>query len=159
MDESGRGFYKRTVNPAKFSARLRNIDWFQPSAIAIIAGNLVPLVAVFIFHWDVFSLVFLFWLENIVVGVINVFKILLAGVGAKDLSPFGSMITVGMKAVGIPFFCMHYGVFTLMQGVFVVGFLTTAGRMVPVRSPRRIFLKLFATIIWNGLWPRSLRVI
>jgi len=121
MDESCGRFYKHPVNPAKFITRFRHIDWLQPSVIAIIVANLVPLVALFVFHWDVFSLLFLFWLENVIIGVFNVLKMLLAGVGARDLPPFGWVVFGGLKLFMIPFFCMHYGLFTFVHGMFIVG--------------------------------------
>jgi hypothetical protein len=115
------------VNSARFITRFRNIDWLQPSVIAIIVANLVPLVALFVFHWDVFSLVFLFWLENVIIGIINVLKIALAGVGANDLPPLGGLVFGGLKLFMIPFFCMHFGTFTLVQGVFVISLFGPGG--------------------------------
>lgn len=122
MDEIRRQSYKHAVNPAKLITRFRDIDWLQPSVIAIIAANLAPLVALFLFHWDVFSLLFLFWLENVIIGVFNVLKMLLAGVGAKDLPPFGWVFFTALKCFLIPFFCFHYGLFTFVHGMFIVGF-------------------------------------
>lgn len=122
MDEIRHRFYKHKVNPAKFTARFRNIDWLQPSVIAIVAGNLAPLVALFLFHWDVFSLLFLFWLENVIIGIFNVLKMALAGVGAKDLPPFGWVVFGMLKCFLIPFFCVHYGLFTFVHGMFIIGF-------------------------------------
>src|ERR1700683_2017704 len=120
MDENASGSYKRPVNPAQFIARFQRIKWLQPSVIALLIANLSPLVAVFIFHWDVFSLLFLFWLENVIVGIVNVLKMLLAGTGAKDLPPHGSAVFWVLKAFLIPFFCVHYGAFTFGHGIFIV---------------------------------------
>jgi Family of unknown function (DUF6498) len=122
MDEIRHGSYKRAVNPAKLITRFRDIDWLQPSVIAIIVANLTPLVALFVFHWDVFSLLFLFWLENVIIGVFNVLKMLLAGVGARDLPPFGWVAFTALKCFLIPFFCFHYGLFTFVHGMFIIGF-------------------------------------
>lgn len=97
----------------------RRIDWLRPSVIALLMANCVPLVALFVFHWDVFSLMFLFWLENVIIGVLNIFKMLLAGVGAKDLPRYGSVVFWLIKLLIIPFFCLHYGGFTFAHGMFI----------------------------------------
>lgn len=110
------------MNSGQFLGRFQRIQWLQPSVIALVLGNLVPLFALFFFHWDVFSLLFLFWLENVVIGIFNVFKMLLAGVGARDLPPYGWIFFGAIKLFLIPFFCVHYGMFTFVHGMFVVGF-------------------------------------
>lgn len=38
------------------------------AGLARLAANLVPVAGVFVFDWDVFPLVLLFWLENVIVG-------------------------------------------------------------------------------------------
>ena len=100
--------------PADISAVLKRIDWLRPSVIALVASNLVPLVGVFVFRWEIFPLLFLFWLENVVVGVSNVLKMLFA-------APQDPVRWVA-KLFIIPFFCVHYGMFTLVHGAFVIGF-------------------------------------
>jgi len=72
--------------------RLQRIDWLQPSVIALVAANLVPLAGVFLFHWEVFPLLFLFWLENIVIGVINAAKMILASGGLLDSASAGAVL-------------------------------------------------------------------
>jgi len=102
------------MQPAEISATAKRIDWQQPSVIALVAANLVPLVGVFVFHWEVFPLLFLFWLENIVVGGSNVLKMLFAA--PRDLARWAAKLFL------IPFFCVHYGGFTLVHGVLVIAF-------------------------------------
>jgi len=102
------------MQPADISATVKHIDWQRPSVIALVAANLVPLVGVFVFRWEVFPLLFLFWLENIVVGVSNVLKMLFAA--PRDLARWAAKLFL------IPFFCMHYGGFTLVHGVLVIAF-------------------------------------
>src|SRR5690348_15210944 len=55
-----------SVNPI---GHLRDIDWRQPSVIALVLANLVPVFGVLALHWEVFPLMFLFWSENVIVGV------------------------------------------------------------------------------------------
>jgi hypothetical protein len=91
----------------------RDIDWRQPSVIALILANLVPLFGVVFLHWEVFPLMFLFWSENLIVGVFNVLKMF----AANPSSPFS---WIG-KLFIIPFFCVHYGMFIFIHGMLVVG--------------------------------------
>jgi hypothetical protein len=101
------------VNPLKSFGEISARDWQRPSVLALVLANLVPVVGVLYFGWEVFPLMFLFWSENVIVGCFNVLKMLLAA----PESPVGWVVKVFM----IPFFCVHYGMFTFVHGVFVVG--------------------------------------
>lgn len=90
----------------------RDIDWRQPSVIALILANLVPIFGVVFLHWEVFPLMFLFWSENVIIGVFNVLKMLTA----NPSLPVEWIVKVFM----VPFFCVHYGMFTFVHGIFVV---------------------------------------
>lgn len=86
------------------------IQW-TPSAIALLAANLVPVAGVLLFGWDLFSVVLLYWLENAVIGVFNVVKM-----AVNRTQEPGKLF---MKLFMIPFFCVHYGGFLMGHGVFV----------------------------------------
>ncbi|HEY6059828.1 MAG TPA: DUF6498-containing protein [Gemmatimonadales bacterium] len=86
--------------------------WPISSAVLIVA-NVVPLLGVLTHHWTVFAVVLLYWCENVVVGVFNVLRMLFA-------QPQNALVQAG-KAFLIPFFCVHYGMFTFVHGVFVFG--------------------------------------
>ena len=81
------------------------------SVWVLLAANLVPLAGVLLWGWDVFALVLLFWMENVVIGALNVLKMLLA-------DPADMALWAG-KAFMTPFFCFHYGMFTAIHGTFV----------------------------------------
>ena len=81
--------------------------------LALIASNVFPLVGVLVFHWEIFPLLLLFWCENVIIGFFNTLKMLCA-------SP-GEALGWAAKLFLIPFFCFHYGMFTFVHGVFVVG--------------------------------------
>lgn len=93
--------------------RAKPEDWLRPSVLALIAANLVPLAGVFLFGWEVFPLLLLFWFENVIIGFFNVLKMLFASPDQKLLW--------AVKLFIVPFFCFHYGMFTFVHGVFVVG--------------------------------------
>ena len=100
------------MSPLKFFGETSGSDWLRPSVIALLLANLVPVFGVLCLHWEVFPLMFLFWSENVIVGVFNVLKMLCADPGQP-------VIWAG-KLFVIPFFCVHYGMFTFVHGIFVV---------------------------------------
>jgi Family of unknown function (DUF6498) len=84
-----------------------------PSAFVLIAANLSVLYGVLALGWDVFPVVFLFWLENVIVGLINILKFL----ALKPADAFGWIAKIFI----IPFFSIHYGMFCMVHGIFVMG--------------------------------------
>lgn len=113
-----------------------------PSALALIAVNAIPLAGVFFLDWRVFDLLALFWLENVIVGIINVLRMITGSLFNKDL---------GAIILG-PFFCVHYGMFTFVHGIFVMSFFgRDAGISVGTDAS---LLALIDTVITQGglLW-------
>lgn len=92
--------------------KLEPFELLRPSVIFLTVANLIPLYGVFALGWQVFPVLLLFWMENVVVGVFNVLKMLLA-------SPAEGK-SWAAKVAMIPFFCFHYGIFTAVHGIFVI---------------------------------------
>jgi hypothetical protein len=90
------------------------------SIVALAGFNLVPLIGVLAWGWNVSTILVLYWVENGVVGLLNIPKILIAqgsapaprGLGASTLGPV-------TKAGIAGFFVFHYGIFWLVHGIFV----------------------------------------
>jgi hypothetical protein len=100
------------------------------SALFLIAVNIVPLVGVLIFDWSLFSIVFLYWIENGIVGFFNVLKIAWARKPVSSESRFtinGRPAGRASKLFIIPFFIFHYGMFWVVHGVFVIVFFGLLG--------------------------------
>jgi len=93
---------------------LNNIA-FTPSVIFLIAANAVPIFGAIYFGWDVATILILYWLESVVIGVLNIPKIL-ACRKTEDGS-FGSAIS-NLFLSG--FYMVHYGMFTGVHGVFLM---------------------------------------
>ena len=113
----------------------------KPTTLGIVAANLVPAVGVLFFGWDAFAVVFLYWLENAVIGFFNVFKMALAagsiqsaGVAAArairsdDAEQLMGKVrtprrrhagSAGLKLFLIPFFVVHYSGFMFVHGLFI----------------------------------------
>jgi hypothetical protein len=83
-----------------------------PSAYVLLATNLIPLVGIALHNWTVFQVLLLYWCENVVVGGFNVLRMLAAQPQSE--------VTWAGKLFLIPFFCVHYGMFTFVHGMFVV---------------------------------------
>ena len=98
--------------------------FLRPSALVLVLANLGPVYGVMLLGWKVFPVVFLFWLENLVIGALNVFRMLLADPGNKPVWL--------LKLFIVPFFCIHFGLFTFVHGIFVMGFF---GGMFQVGAP------------------------
>jgi len=85
------------------------------SLAALVVVNLIPLIGVFWWQWDVGSLVILYWSENIVIGFYTLVKMV-------TRNPLGG-IFMGL------FFLIHYGGFCAVHGLFVLSL--TSGEMPP----------------------------
>jgi hypothetical protein len=81
------------------------------SLLILILANLVPVAGIFLFNWDVFSILFFYWIESAVVGLFNIAKMFMI----KSVNAFG----VSHKTSGIVFFIVHYSLFMLGHGVFL----------------------------------------
>lgn len=100
--------------------------------VLLIAFNLVPLAGVLLWGWNVATLLALYWVENGIVGILNVPKILLArGPATPPEGQSPDSPAAGPQAATIPFFLIHYGIFWLVHGFFVFAlpqFVGFAGR-------------------------------
>ncbi len=84
----------------------------------LVAVNLAPLVGVFLFDWDAFRLIALFWLENLFIGALGIVRVVRAG-PTSLFEPF--------------FFIVHYGLFCMAHGLILVELLgpDTPGAEIP----------------------------
>ncbi|MBI1381295.1 MAG: hypothetical protein GC161_09410 [Planctomycetaceae bacterium] len=82
------------------------------TAAALVVANLVPLFGALFLDWSVYELMALFWFENLILGAINVVRLLT--VAPTDKVPLPAKLFL------VPFFCVHYGLFTFVHGTFVV---------------------------------------
>ena len=104
------------------------------AVIALLVANAIPLVGVLFFGWNVWTILIVYWLENGIVGVFNVLRMLKAE-GTDDestgrMTMNGRPVDSNAKASLIPFFCMHYGIFWVVHSIFVLT-LPIFGSMAP----------------------------
>lgn len=97
------------------NAILEKIGWEElpkTSLYALLAANLIPLLGVMALGWRVGDIMFLFWLENAIIGVFNIVRMLIA--------TGGGILAFVMKLPTVAFFTVHYGLFTFVHGIIVI---------------------------------------
>ena len=111
-----------------------------PSALVLIGANAVPLLGVIFLHWTVYSILLLYWSENVVVGAFNIVRMAVAE--PRDITANASKLFL------IPFFTVHYGMFTFVHGMFVLALFGPGG---PSMSPAALLAAVRAAGIGYGV--------
>jgi hypothetical protein len=120
--------------------------------VLLVAANLIPLAGVLFWDWDVQLVLVMYWLENGIVGLLNIARILAARGGSPmPLSPLAN----GIFAV---FFAVHYGIFWMVHGVFImvitnVGGFLASGFRTPfevVAADPQVALAALALLLSHG---------
>jgi hypothetical protein len=108
----------------------RLVAWYRVGSstgavVALIVANAIPLFGVLFLGWNVWTILTIYWLENGVVGFFNVLKM----ARAEGSVPVGSGVVATVngrpiagsgKSILIPFFILHYGLFWLVHGIFIL---------------------------------------
>ncbi|TAK01859.1 MAG: hypothetical protein EPO36_04350 [Chloroflexota bacterium] len=96
------------------------------TAVASLVGaNLVPLVGVLFWGWDLWTILALYWAENGIVGLWNIAKILRAEGPVPASAPAAARL-ISRAGVAM-FFMVHYGIFWVVHGIFVIVALPAFG--------------------------------
>lgn len=74
--------------------------------------NLFVLAGVLAWGWPPGNVLVLFWVENVILGVVTAVRIATAQGGLQPGAPTGS------RVAKVLFFTVHYGIFALVHGVF-----------------------------------------
>ena len=120
---------------------MRGFAKYRSSGVTLIMANLLPLIGVLFWGWDIFPLLCLYWAETVIIGGINVLKIITCSPDretfAKQRPPFrGSktqeqvlqelrnvaIVHHGIKILIVPFFALLFGFTCFIHGAFVFGF-------------------------------------
>ena len=97
------------------------------TAIALVLANAIPLAGVLFFGWSLWTVLVLYWVENGIVGLWTIPRILLArGALTIPTAARGAatvilpLISGAARPIVAAFFALHYGVFWLGHGFFVL---------------------------------------
>ena len=114
------------------------------SLASLVGANLFPFIGIFLFGWDVRYIVLLYWVENLIAGFYNILKIALLRTDQTS-SPLEKMFL-------IPFFCVHYGGFCAVHGLFLTVFFKIGPSSSPLAGSSHwwgplIFIQLLYSVI------------
>lgn len=85
----------------------------RPVFIALLVLlNALPVYGVFNWGWKSFDLIFLYWLENLIIGGFMILRIV--------IRPYSHAVEFVLPVFFAPFFALHYGAFCFGHGMFVV---------------------------------------
>jgi len=79
--------------------------------IPLILLNALPIYGVLEWGWKSFDLIFLYWLENVIIGAFTVLRML--------VRPYSHILMLIPSLFLAGFFTIHYGAFTGGHGIFV----------------------------------------
>ena len=78
----------------------------------VVLGNLIPLYGVLVWEWSLFDVFYLYWAENLIIGILTIVRMLLSGASWGWVILLGSLFHIG-------FFTFHYGMFTFGHGMIM----------------------------------------
>ena len=131
-------------------------QWLPIGLFLLVVLNLVPLLGVFFWGWQSFDLIFLYWMENLIIGVFTVLRML--------IRPYGHALELVFPLFIVPFFCVHYGMFCMGHGMFVVSLFgqtavaddgLAAAALSVLSSPHMLAAVLALTLIQVADWVRD----
>lgn len=102
--------------------------------------DLMPIYGVLAWGWTAVPLVLLYWMENIVAGVMTIPRLVISGASYGAIGLFAGLVLSA-------FFVFHYGLFCMVHGTFLMGFASFSafsegnGSMsnVPIMDPSGMF--------------------
>jgi hypothetical protein len=130
------------------------------AVVALIVANILPLVGVLFLGWSVWTILIVYWLENGIVGLFNILKIRRAEGTGGTASNWTVNGRPGSSLAGaslVSFFIIHYGMFWLVHGVFVLtlplfmGEPSEAAAIDPGADPVAIVIAVIGLFISHGV--------
>jgi|GEM_PF-715137 len=110
------------------------------SYIAISLANLGPLLGVLLGDWTPLEVVFIYWFENLIIGLFVIARMIYKPQGGLAFAIGGAVLST--------FFMLHYGVFCWVHGMFVFGVL---GEATPQLNDQAVFSSAIAYAFSGGL--------
>lgn len=130
---------KKLLDPAYWARALSN-----PLVVIGLIVDLLPVYAVLAWGWSAVPLVMLYWMENIVTGVMTIPRILVSG------ARYGVGGILGSAFLSA-FFVVHYGLFCLVHGTFLVAFASFSNQQSDENMPFADLEGIFRYGLQSGL--------
>lgn len=93
------------------------------SSVGVILSGLYPVLGVIYFGWNIQTILFLYWFENIIAGFWNILKMRRAELPIENknlVAPNNREYSVREKnLMFIAAFAFHFGIFTTAHGIFL----------------------------------------
>jgi hypothetical protein len=105
----------KLLNPAYWARALSH-----PLVLLGLLVDLLPIYGVIAWGWNAVPLVMLYWMENVVAGVMTIPRLVISG------ASYGGVGLLAGSGLSL-FFLFHYGMFWLVHGIFVFALPTFAG--------------------------------
>jgi hypothetical protein len=125
-----------------------------PSGVLLILVNILPILGVIFWGWNASDVIVLYWIENIVVAIYTILRILFAQNPSYNsaISEDGkqSVKSYGINIFLAIFFIFHFGIFTLVHGVFVGLFALRNSSFILDRDFTGLFVFFLALLISHG---------
>lgn len=115
------------------------------SIVVLILVNLIPILGVITMGWSPMEVLIIYWLETLVIGILNVFKMSLASLEDRAMN--------WMKFVMIPFFIIHFGIFVLVQGIFIIFVIPAVSGLGADDMGNNVFESLIDQTVFGLWWP------
>lgn len=100
----------------------------QPLVLIGLAVDLFPIYGVIAFGWNAIPLVMLYWMENIIAGVLTVPRIFIS---SATFGGAGVLLGLFLSA----FFVFHYGLFCAVHGSFLMVFTAFGNGTIAEQPP------------------------
>ena len=116
----------------------------------LILANLIPLAGVFLWGWELTDLLRLYWVENAVIGLYTVLTLLTAWPEGESVAA-----RIAAKVFMVPFFIVHYGMFWIGHGIFLMTFFGS-GLTGVQGQPQGFFLSPVTDVLARAdmlVWP------
>ncbi|MFH1448333.1 MAG: DUF6498-containing protein, partial [Candidatus Micrarchaeota archaeon] len=106
------------------------INYKDPSLILLVLANIITILLALWENWNILTLMWIYWLQSVVIGFFNVLKLLTvevrSGAGSKIAGIYPSIkipekLSLVQKILIAGFFCLHYGLFHFGYAEFLAG--------------------------------------
>ncbi len=119
---------------------------FRITVLGLVLANAVPLCGVAFFAWRLFDVLALYWVES---GIIAIYTLLRMAFCTNMNGPRGTVLAGSLhetqrgeilassltKLFMMPFFCLHFGIFMFVHGVFLVALSAEGSPGLAFESP------------------------